>query len=167
MCVRPGVYPRVKNLKGASGAYPRVGTWKVLQSGRLRPHTQSLDNAGKAYQEQMLYLIMRILKLQTKKVYNIGTRREREKWQKKVFVNDNPLKTDLKSWQIKFWETFFGNFLGTFWELFGNFLGTFWGLFGNFLGTFWEILGTFGELFGNFLGTFLIIRICTSWQKLR
>jgi len=44
---------------------------KVLLLGRIRPYQQTLELAGKASQEQTLWLIMKTCKLWTRKFYNI------------------------------------------------------------------------------------------------
>ncbi len=59
LLVRPGGFPRVENLKGAS-------------LGQAMPYLQILDQAGKACQGQTLQLITEIRKLRPKKFYNIG-----------------------------------------------------------------------------------------------
>ncbi len=59
MWVRPGPYPRVDHMKGAS----------------LQSYPQTLDLEGKACQGQKLYLIVKISKLRTKK-FKVCTQEE-------------------------------------------------------------------------------------------
>ncbi len=64
---------KVQNLSWSHAAYPRVECiLKALQSSRLWPYSQALDESWNACQWQILEIIMNICRWRIKKFCNIG-----------------------------------------------------------------------------------------------